>query len=346
MADTALPPADILRSRPWLDMLPIALIVLVLAIVPVIASAIGEPFLIRVATRVVVFAIAAAALNLVLGFGGLVSLLHAGLFGIGGYVVAILSFHEANAEPLALGALAISGTGNLLVSLPLAAAVAAAAAAIMGVISLRTLGSYFIMITLAFNQMLYYFFIALQKYGGEDGLQVQGRLDLGSLNPSSRMPFFYVCLAVLAVVLVILQRLVGSRFGMVLRATAQNERRVIAVGIPPLRYKLAAFAISGGITGLAGALLVAGQQFISPADMSWIRSGDLVVMCVLGGIATVWGPVIGAGVFLVLELVLSSYTTYWQLPFGLVIIALAVFLHGGLSDMAAMAGRQLRGTRA
>ena len=337
---TALPRAP---ARPGFDMATIAALVALLALVPVIANAIGEPFIIRVATRVVVFAIAAVALNLVLGFGGLVSLLHAGLLGIGGYAVAIASWHEFNAEPLIFGPLALNGTGQLLVSLPLAALCGAGAAAVMGAVSLRTSGSYFIMITLAFNQMLFYYFVALQKYGGEDGLQITGSLALGAIDPSKRVPFFYICLTLLALTLIFMQRLINSRFGMVLRATAQNEQRVIAVGIPPFRYKLAAFAISGGLTALAGGLLATGQQFITPADMSWVRSGDFVVMCVLGGLSTVWGPVIGAAVFLVLELALSGYTTHWQLPFGLFIIGIAVFLRGGLSDVPALLGRAGKG---
>jgi branched-chain amino acid transport system permease protein len=150
------------------------------------------------------------------------------------------------------------------------------------------------------------------------------------------VPFYYLCLGVLALVLILLQRIVDSRFGMVLRAAAQNERRVIALGIPAMRYKLVAFILSGALTGLAGALLAAGQQFISPADMSWVRSGDLVVMCVLGGMTTVWGPVIGAAVFLVFELVLSSWTQHWQLGFGLLVIAIVVFLKGGLVDLAGL----------
>jgi branched-chain amino acid transport system permease protein len=181
-------------------------------------------------------------------------------------------------------------------------------------------------------------FVALQQYGGEDGLQVSSSLTLAGIDPGDRVPFFYVCLAVLTATLIFAQRLVGSRFGMVIRAAAQNERRVMASGIPPLRYKLAAFAISGALTGIAGALLAAGQQFISPADMSWIRSGDLVVMCVLGGLSTVWGPAIGAAVFLLLELVLSGYSAHWQLPFGLIIIALAVFLRGGLTGIFKILG--------
>jgi branched-chain amino acid transport system permease protein len=333
LISTAAPSAP---RRPSMDAAAIAVIVVALALVPVAASLLDDPFLIKIATRVVVFAIAAVALNLVLGFGGLVSLLHAGLFGIGGYMVAILAFHS-DGSSLFLGL--FPGTGELAITLPVAMLIAGLAAAMMGLVSLRTSGVYFIMITLAFNQMLYYFFIALQQYGGEDGLQIVNDLTLFGVSATARVPFYYGCLIVLALVLVGLQRLIGSRFGMVLRASAQNERRLTAIGIPPLRYKLVAFALSGAIAGLAGALLAAGQQFISPAEMSWVRSGDLVVMCVLGGMARVWGPVLGAAVFLVLEIVLSGWSTHWPLAFGLLIIAVVVSLRGGLVDLLHLAGR-------
>ncbi len=312
------------------DWLPIMLILAVFAAVPSVAQAMGQPFAIKVASRILVFAIAAVGLNLVLGFGGMVSLLHAGLFGVGGYVVGISSYHEFNGEALMLGPVAWGGSGNLLITLPLAALTSAAVASLMGVVSLRTSGSYFIMITLAFNQMLFYLAVSLDRYGGEDGLQMLGTLNLAGFDPSKRLVYFYAALSVLAVVLIFSQRLIGSRFGMVLRATAQNERRVKALGIPPIRYKLAAVAISGAICGLAGGLLAGGTQFISPADMSWVRSGDLIVMCVLGGLGTVWGPVLGAACFLLLELGLSGLTNAWQLPFGLIVIGMAVYLNGGL----------------
>jgi len=323
--------------RPSSDMMAIAVIVAVLAAVPVVASLVGDPFLVKIATRVVVFAIAAVALNLVLGFGGLVSLMHAGLFGIGGYVVAILAFHADDGSRLFD---LFPGTTELSIGLPLAMLVAGAAAAVMGLVSLRTSGVYFIMITLAFNQMLYYFFVALQQYGGEDGLQIMSDLTLFGHAMIGRMPFYYGCLVALALVLILVQRLINSRFGMVLRASAQNERRLTAIGIAPLRYRLTAFALSGAIAGLAGALLAAGQQFISPAEMSWVRSGDLVVMCVLGGMARVWGPVLGAAVFLVLEIVLSGWSTHWQLAFGLLIILVVVSLRGGLIDLLHLVGRR------
>lgn len=332
MADAVLRPTRVVPSIAGRirSAAPVFLVLGALALVPAFASLLDNPFLIRLFTRVVVFAIAAVALNLVLGFGGLVSLLHAGLFGIGGYAVAILAYHDFNAEPI-LG-LAL-GTSNLAVSLPLAILVAALAAAMTGIVSLRTSGTYFIMITLAFNQMLYYVLVALQQYGGEDGLQILSDLHFGGVSITGRVTFYYVCLGTLAAVILLLSRLVESRFGMVLRACAQNERRVQALGIPPLRYKLLAFVISGGLAGLAGGLWATGQQFVSPAEMSWVRSGDLVVMAVLGGLGRVWGPVVGAVVFLVLEALLSGWTDYWQLPLGLVIIVTATYLRGGLIDL-------------
>lgn len=314
-------------------MAPLIFLVVLLALVPPLAQAIDDPFLIKVFTRVIVFAIAAVALNLVIGFSDLISLLQAGFIGIGGYTVAILAHHEFNAEALTTWPFVFVATSNLAITLPLGALVAAAVAAVTGLICLRTSGAYFIMITLAFNQMLYYFFVALQRYGGEDGLQILGNLHVVGFDVTKRVPFYYVCLAMLAVILVVLDRLIDSRFGVVIRALAQNERRAVALGIPPLRYKLVAFVISGALGGLAGALLAVSQQFISPADMAWARSGELVVMVVLGGLATVWGPIAGAAVFLVLELLLSSYSIHWQLAFGLVIIVMTLYLRGGLADL-------------
>jgi len=312
---------------------PLLVLIGLLALVPPFAQLLDDPFLIKVFTRVIVFGIAAVGLNLILGYGDLISLMQAGFFGIGGYTVAILAYHDINVEPLLGWSLTLTGTTNLAITLPLGALAAAAFAALDGLVCLRTSGAYFIMITLAFNQMLYYFFVALEKYGGEDGLQILGSLHLVGFDVVKRVPFYYLCLIVLVVILVLLDRLVESRFGMAVRALAQNERRAIALGIPPLRYKLLAFVISGTIGGLAGGLLAASQQFISPADMAWVRSGELVVMVVLGGLATVWGPIAGAAAFLILELALSSFTLSWQLPFGFLIIVMIMFLRGGLADL-------------
>jgi branched-chain amino acid transport system permease protein len=301
-----------------------------LALVPLIAGVLNDPFLIRVFTRAVIFGMAAVALNFVLGFGGMVSLLHAGLIGVGGYVVAILAYHDFGSEPLPFG---LPGTSDIAISAPLALLASAIVAAITGFISLRTTGTYFIMITLAFNQMIYYFFVSLQQYGGDDGLQIQGGLTFLGRDVTGRVTFYYISLGALLLTLVLVSKLVDSRFGIVLRAAAQNERRVVALGIPPLRYKLLAFVISGMLTGLAGVLLATGQQFISPVDMSWVRSGDLVVMAVLGGVNVVWGPLVGAIAFVMLELLLESWMTHWQLVFGLLIVLMITFLRGGLADL-------------
>jgi branched-chain amino acid transport system permease protein len=325
---------------------PLILLFTLLALVPPVAQALDDPFLIKVFTRVIVFGIAAVALNLVVGFSDLISLLQAGFIGVGGYTVAILAHHDFNGEPLITWPLALAGTSNLAVALPLGALIAALVAAVTGLICQRTSGAYFIMITLSFNQMLYYFFVALQRYGGEDGLQILSNLHVGGFDITKRVPFYYVCLVILATTLVVLNFLVESRFGVVIRALAQNERRVIALGIPPLRYKLTAFVISGALGGLAGALLAVSQQFISPADMAWARSGELVVMVVLGGLATVWGPVVGAAVFLVLELVLSSFSIHWQLVFGMVIIVMTIYLRGGIADLWSVAVRVRRSGKA
>jgi len=257
--------------RAW----PILVALALLALVPTLSSAFDNPFLVRLFTRAVIFSIAAVALNFVLGYGGLVSLMHASLAGVGAYAVAILAFHDYEGTRL-FGL--VPGTGNLLISIPVGILAAALVAALTGIVALRTSGAYFIMITLAFNQMLFFFFVALQTYGGEDGMQILATLDLGGLDVSRRATFFYVALAALAAELLVFSRLVESRFGTIVRASAQNERRVVALGIPSLRYKLAAFAISGAAAGLAGALWAAGQQFVSPSELSWVRSGDYVVM--------------------------------------------------------------------
>jgi branched-chain amino acid transport system permease protein len=307
---------------------PIVAIVLLLALVPLISKATGDVFLIRAFTRVILFAMVAVALNIILGLGGLISMMHAGLFGIGAYTVAILAYHDFSQERL-FGVL--PGTSELLISLPCAVLVTTVCAALFGSVAVRTSGTYFIMITLAFNQMLYYFFVSFQHYGGEDGLQILSSTTLAGFSSTDRIPFYYICLVTLAGSLIFTAKLRESKFGLVLRAMAQNERRVVAVGLASNWYKLAAFVISSALAGLAGGLWANSQQFVSPADMSWIRSGDFIVMIVLGGTRHTLGPVMGAVAYLMLELVLSSWTTYWQLPLGLFIVTVVVFLHDGLA---------------
>jgi branched-chain amino acid transport system permease protein len=318
--------------------LPIFAIGVVLFAVPLAAQLFEQPFLIRIATRVVVFSIAVVALNLILGFGGLVSLMQASLLGVGGYVVAILARHSS--APIMTDPFVIYGTANLAYAIPLALIVSALASTLFGLIALRTSGAYFLMITLAFNQMLFYFVIALERYGGEEGLPVRAKLHFAGIPAGDRVTLYLACVCVLVAVLVLCSRLVDSRFGMVLRAASENESRVAAVGIPVLRYRLAAFVLAGTIAGLAGTLIAVTQQFMSPEDMSWVRSADFVIMAIIGGITSVWAPVLGTAAFLVLELLLSAWTIHWQLLFGLLIIAFATFLHGGLIDLVKLLTRE------
>jgi branched-chain amino acid transport system permease protein len=306
------------------------LLMAALGLLPALAVWLDEPFLVRLFTRIIIFAVAAVALNLVLGFGGLASLFHASFMGIGGYVVSILAHHDADETSLILGPLAIPGSSDLLLTIPLAVVCCVLLALITGLVCLRASGIYFIMITLAFNQMLFYYFVALERYGGEDGLQILSSLHFGPFAAPKGVAFYYLCWTVLCTSLLLFRQIISSRFGIVLRAISQNERRAIAIGISALRYKIAAFAISGAVTSIAGALLATNQKFVSPADLSWIRSADLVIIVVLGGISMVWGPVIGAIAFFLAELFLSSWTIHWQLPFGILVILVGMFLKEGI----------------
>jgi branched-chain amino acid transport system permease protein len=309
----------------------------VLILGPLVAQYLGEPFYIRLFTRIAVMAIAAISLDLILGYGGMVSFGHAAFVGIGAYVTAILAYHATGGEPLLVWPIVLSGTDNAFIAWPLAIAAAALAALIIGLVSLRTTGIAFIMITLAFAQMLYFFIIALQKYGGEDGLQMTGRSRVGGLDLDGRLTFYYLVLAVLIAVIVLCRRLVASRFGMVLQGCRQNERRLRAIGFATERYRLAAFVISGALAGLAGVLLANAQNYVSPADMAWTRSGEYIVMVVFGGMGTLIGPLLGAAAYLVLELLLGSATTHWQAIFGPVLIIIVLFAKRGL--YGALAGR-------
>jgi branched-chain amino acid transport system permease protein len=207
-------------------------------------------------------------------------------------------------------------------------------ALVVGALSLRTRGVYFIMITLAFAQMIYYVAIGLERYGGDDGLTIYKRSTLGGLiDLNNKVVFYYLCLAILLASIYLIARLVNSRFGLALRGTQSNERRMRAIGFPTFRYKLVAFVISGALCGLAGALLANHTSFISPAIMHWTRSGDLIVMVVLGGLGSLFGPVIGAVVFLLLQEGLSRVTEYPDLILGPVLLLVAIYVHGGIGGL-------------
>jgi branched-chain amino acid transport system permease protein len=298
-------------------------------------EALGEPFYVSLATRVLIFALAALSLDLILGYGGLVSLGHAAFMGIGGYTVGILFHHDAMAAPL----LGLPGTQSAFVVWPLAVLLSGLTALAIGAVCLRTRGIFFIMITLAFAQMLFYLFVSLRQYGGEDGIPLWTRSRFGGLiDLESNTTLYYVCLAILAVVLAAALRLVRSPFFQVIRGAKDNERRMAALGYPVFRYQLAAFTLSGMLAGLAGVLLANATGFIGPAYMEWVRSGELIVMVVLGGMGTVIGPVIGAAALLLLEEfiplaldgVRAGWGEHWRIVLGPLLLAVVLVARQGL----------------
>jgi branched-chain amino acid transport system permease protein len=296
-----------------------AIVVLVgagLLLLPLYSSMSGNIFVLTLFTRIVILALAAVSLNLIMGYGGMMSFGHAAYLGIGGYAVGILA-HE--------------GIGSGFIQWPVALAASALFALVVGALSLRTRGVYFIMITLAFAQMAYYIASGLARYGGDDGLTIYKRSDFASLiNLSSRVQFYYLCLACLFGAIYLVWRIVNSRFGMVVQGLRSNEQRMQAIGFPANRYRLACFVIAGMMCGLAGALLANNTDFVSPAAMYWTRSGDLMVMVILGGMGSMFGPVIGAIVFLLLEEFLSQVTEYWALIMGPLLLLIVLFGRGGI----------------
>jgi branched-chain amino acid transport system permease protein len=304
----------------------VALTVAGLLLLPLYSHLSGNIFVLTLFTRIVIFALAAASLNLIMGYGGMMSFGHAAYLGIGGYAVGILAFE---------------GIGSGFIQWPVALAVSALFALVIGALSLRTRGVYFIMITLAFAQMAYYVASGLARYGADDGLTIYKRSDFGGLiNLSSRVQFYYLCLGCLFGGIYLIWRIVNSRFGMVIQGLRSNEARMQAIGFPVTRYRLACFVIAGTMCGLAGALLANNTDFVSPAVMFWTRSGDLMVMVILGGMGSLFGPVIGAIVYLVLEEFLSQLTEYWALIMGPLLLLIVLFGRGGIIGLL---GRLSRG---
>lgn len=300
----------------WRWALPLGGLLLAL---PQLTTLVGGDFYLGLAARVLIFALAASSLNLILGFGGMVSFGHAAFIGMGAYTVAVL---------------AQAGVTSAWLAWPAAMAVAALAALVIGAISLRTQGVYFIMITLAFAQMLYYLAVSFKAYGGDDGLALPGRSTLGfGLEAGDDRTFYYIVLALAVLAVVLLWRLLNARFGHVLQAIRENETRMAAIGFAVYRFKLAAFVLAGALAGLAGALLANLNSFVSPSMMQWSQSGLLLVMVILGGVGHLWGGVIGAVVFLLLEEVLSHYTIYWQFFLGALLLAVVLAAPNGLMSL-------------
>lgn len=303
-----------------------AALLLAFAILPLLTEAFGQRYLLSVGTRIVIWSIAAVSLNMILGYGGLVSFGHAAFFGIGGYAVGILS---------------ANGLGSGWLQWPVAILASAAWAAVIGALSLRTRGVYFIMITLAFAQLVYYLGSGLEAYGGDDGLNISRSRFAGLIDLRDKASFYWLCLALLAATLWFCSRFAVSRFGLVLRGAKSNELRMTALGFPVFRYRLTAFVISGALGGLAGALLANEGAYVSPAMMSWVKSGDLIVIVVLGGIGVLFGPLYGTVAFFALEELLKpgldflhkGWGEYWQVVFGPMLVLIALYARGGIDSL-------------
>lgn len=316
-----------------------AVVLLALLAVPLMAWQMDEPFVITLATKVAILALAGVGLNIALGLGGLVSLGHAAFFGIGGYAMGILASHAQNYEPLFNWPFVFEGSNQMPLIWLVAVLASATAALVIGALSLRTSGVYFIMITLAFGQMLYYFAISWSAYGGEDGLSIWVRNEMPGLNTLVPIQFFSVAFGLLCLTLWISSRLAQSAFGLALSAARQSEDRVQTVGLAPFKLRLMAFVISGAITGLAGALFADLNRFVSPTMLSWHTSGEIMIFVILGGVGRLYGPLVGAAVYILLEHLLGGISEYWQIFLGLLLLGMVLFARGGL--IGALLGREV-----
>jgi branched-chain amino acid transport system permease protein len=288
-----------------------------MALLPVAILALGGGYLLSLGERVMIFAIAALSLELLIGVAGLISFGHAAFLGVGAYAAGILASHDH---------------GTLALALPAAIVASALFAFLTGAIAVRTRGVYFIMITLAFGQMAFFVATSLAPYGGDDGLTWPTRtLVLGTRVLKSETVFYYVVLGCLAGTYVLACRLIASRFGRVLRGLTDNERRMEAIGYSPYPYRLTAYTMAGAACGLSGFLLGNQVEFVSPAYMHWQRSGELILMVLLGGTGTLYGPILGALAYLLLEEGLSRLTEHWKVILGPMLVLLVLFGRGGIA---------------
>ena len=305
------------RPAAWQKPLSFVLLAASLAL-PTVLTALGQEFYISFATRVLIFALAASSLNLVLGFGGMVSLGHAAFLGAGAYVAAICQQ---------------SGINEGLIAFPLAMGIAGLFALLVGAVSLRTRGVYFIMITLAFAQMAYYLFVSARSWGGDDGLPLNGRMMLAGFALADDTALFYAALALLSLSMQLFSRLADARFGRTLQAIRENETRMEALGYPIFRYRLLAFALGGAFAGLAGALLANLTGLASPNLLQWTQSGTLLVMVIIGGVGYLYGGVVGAAVLLLLEETLVGFTAHWHIVLGLLLLGVVLFAPRGVAAL-------------
>lgn len=316
-------------SRAPARIMIIAVLAALLLAFPLLAAATGLDYYIGVLRRIVIFALLATSLNLVLGYGGLVALGHAGFVGVGAYTVVILAERGVTSAALAW---------------PLALVAGALAALLVGAISLRTRGVYFIMITLAFAQMLYFVFASLRNYGGDDGYTLAARPEpWPGAQPLDDSGLYWLVLLLCGVLFWLFCRITASRFGHALSGIRDNEGRMHALGYPVYRIRLLAFTLAGALAGLGGAMLAANNNFVSPSMMHWTQSATLMVMLIVGGVGRIWGGVLGALVWLALEEWLKQQTEYWHLPLGLLLILIALYLPRGLAALRWPAPRRTTG---
>lgn len=304
------------RRRPDAELMIGLLVLFAFALFPLTTLLGVSPYFESVGARIMIFAIAAISLDFILGYGAMVSFGHAAFLGLGGYAVGILAHH---------------GISDLVLQLVVAVLVSSLFALVTGAISLRTKGVYFIMITLAFGQMAFFFMVSLAAYGGDDGLTIDGRSTLLGFDVlSDDRVFYYVVLVFLAASFFLTRAMVASRFGRVIRGTRDNPVRMTAIGFSPYPFQLAAYVIAGAMAGVAGVLLANATEFVAPAYMAWQRSGELIIMVVLGGMGTVTGGMLGATVLLLLEEWLPGFSQHWKIALGVILILLVLYARGGL----------------
>jgi len=330
MADVAADRVPVIKpAGAWRSYALPAILFALFALIPLLGQFFAESYVLSLVTRVMIFSIAALSLDLLVGYGALVSFGHAAFMGIGAYAVGILASH---------------GIGDALVALPVALIASALFAWLTGIVCLRTKGVYFIMITLAFGQMAFFTASSLAPYGGDDGLTLQARSTVAGFNLlGSDRVFYYVTLLFLVAVYLFCRSLVTSRFGRVFRGARENATRMTTLGYDVYRYQLVAYVVAGMIAGLSGFLLANATNFVAPAYMSWQRSGELLIMIILGGIGSLNGAIIGTGVFLLLEEWLAGFTEHWKMIFGPFLVLAVVFVPGGLLGLSRWITRRLRG---
>jgi branched-chain amino acid transport system permease protein len=313
-------PIPATQSRWSSDVVAPVLIFIALAVLPVAATYGAETYVLALFSRIMIFAIAAVALDLLIGYGALVSFGHAAFVGLGAYAVGILSVH---------------GVQDALIALPVALAASALFALATGAVCLRTRGVYFIMITLAFSQMVFFTASSLAPYGGDDGLTIRARSTIaGFALMRDERSFYYIVFIFLLATYLLCRAMIGSRFGRVFRGARENPIRIASMGYEVFRYQLVAYVIAGAIGGLSGFLLANATEFVSPAYMSWQRSGELVIMVLMGGMGTLYGAILGAAAFLLAEEWLSGLTEHWKMIFGPMLVVIVLFARGGLVGLA------------